>query len=108
MDSFTDLCTPAQLYVILTALSLIAMIFAKQYGPAVVKLIFAFIFTFILNWLCSKGYSSLSWFIVLVPFIVMGLMFIFFLFTLKQITKASSQDQQQGQHQQQQGQHQQR
>jgi predicted PurR-regulated permease PerM len=103
MDSFTDLCTPAQVYVILTALSLIAMIFAKQYGPAVVKLIFAFIFTFVLNWLCSKGYSSLSWFIVLVPFILMGLAFIILLFGLKQIAKASNQQQDQhpqSQHQQ--------
>jgi hypothetical protein len=108
MDSFTSLCDPAKVYLILSAFTLIGLIFGMQYGPALAKLIFAVIFTFFLNWLCSKGYSSLSWFIVLVPFIVMGLMFIFFLFTLKQITKASSQDQQQGQHQQQQGQHQQR
>lgn len=80
MDSFSDLCTPAQVYVILTAFTLIAMIFGKQYGPAVAKFIFAIIFTFFLNWLCSNGLAGVSWFIVLVPFIAIGLVLVFFVF----------------------------
>jgi F0F1-type ATP synthase assembly protein I len=35
------------------------------------KLIFAFLWTFVLGWLCSKGYKSISWFLVLLPFIMM-------------------------------------
>ena len=80
MDSFSDLCTPAQVYVILTAFTLIAMIFGKQYGPAVAKFIFAIIFTFFLNWLCVKGFVGVSWFLVLLPFIAIGLVVVFFVF----------------------------
>ena len=80
MDSFSDLCTPAQVYVILTAFTLIAMIFGKQYGPAVAKFIFAILFTFFLNWLCSNGLAGVSWFIVLLPFIVIGFALVFFVF----------------------------
>jgi F0F1-type ATP synthase assembly protein I len=35
------------------------------------KLIFAFLWAFILGWLCSKGYTALSWFLVLLPFVMM-------------------------------------
>jgi hypothetical protein len=80
MDSFSDLCTPAQVYVILTAFTLIAMIFGKQYGPAVAKFIFAILFTFFLNWLCSNGLTGVSWFIVLLPFIAIGIALVFFVF----------------------------
>ena len=37
------------------------------------KLVFAFIWTFILAWLCKKGYKSISWFLVLLPYIIMAL-----------------------------------
>jgi F0F1-type ATP synthase assembly protein I len=37
------------------------------------KLIFAFLWAYILGWLCSKGYKSISWFLVLLPFIMIFL-----------------------------------
>jgi hypothetical protein len=37
------------------------------------KLVFAFIWTFILGGLCDKGYKSISWFLVLLPYILMFL-----------------------------------
>jgi F0F1-type ATP synthase assembly protein I len=37
------------------------------------KLFFAFIWTFILGWLCKKGFKTLSWFLVLLPYIIMAL-----------------------------------
>ena len=39
----------------------------------VFKLVFAFIWTFILEWLCKKGYKSISWFLVLLPYIIIAL-----------------------------------
>jgi hypothetical protein len=45
------------------------------------QLIFAVIYTFILSWLCSKGWKSLAWFLVLLPYILILLM-IFGLITL--------------------------
>jgi len=35
------------------------------------KLIFAFLWAYILGWLCSKGYKSISWFLVLLPFVLL-------------------------------------
>jgi hypothetical protein len=68
---FSKLCTPAKIYL---AIAVIACIVALIGGLGIIavfmKLVFAFIWTFILGWLCSKGYKSLSWFLVLLPYIV--------------------------------------
>ena len=105
MDSFSSLCTPAQVYVILTAFSLITMIFTQQYGAATGKFIFSIIYTFFLNWLCSKGFRGVSWFLVLLPFILLGVAFMFFIFAATAIiTKTAAEAeilQQQPQNQQQ-------
>jgi len=37
------------------------------------QIFFAFIWTFVLGWLCDKGYTSISWFLVLLPYILMAL-----------------------------------
>ena len=70
MKDFSKLCTPAKLYF---AIAVIATIVALFYGvtimAAFMKLVFAFIWTFILSWLCNKGYTALSWFLVLLPYI---------------------------------------
>ena len=71
---FSKLCTPAKIYF---AIAVIASIFALFSGVKIfailLKLVFAFIWTFILGWLCDKGYKSLSWFLVLLPYIVVAL-----------------------------------
>ena len=107
MDSFSSLCTPAQVYVILTAFSLITMIFTKQYGAATGKFIFAIIYTFFLNWLCSKGFRGVSWFLVLLPFILLGLAFVFFIFAATSVVTKNAVEQQRPPNQQQQQQQQQ-
>jgi len=38
------------------------------------KVIFILIWTWFLNFLCSKGYQSISWFLVLIPYIFIILM----------------------------------
>lgn len=71
MKSFAKLCTPAKIYF---AIAVIASIIALVNGITVlavaVKLMFAFIWTYILSMLCDKGYKSLSWFLVLLPYII--------------------------------------
>jgi len=68
---FSKLCTPAKIYFVLAILASIVVLFSGMGIVAVVvKLIFAFIWTFILSWLCEKGYKSLSWFLVLLPYIM--------------------------------------
>jgi ABC-type uncharacterized transport system permease subunit len=77
---FSKLCTPAKLYFAIAVLACIIALFNGLGVVAVlVKLIFAFIWTFVLGFLCSKGYQSLSWFLVLLPYIVILLAMIGFL-----------------------------
>ena len=71
---FSKLCTPAKIYF---AIAVIAAIIALFNGASIMfafmKLVFAFIWTFLLGWLCSKGYTTISWFLVLLPYIVIVL-----------------------------------
>jgi len=79
---FEKLCTPAKLYFALAILSILLGLFSGFNFMAVLgKLIFAVIYTFILGWLCSKGWKSLAWFLVLLPYVLILLTF-FGLFTL--------------------------
>jgi hypothetical protein len=71
MKDFNKLCTPAKIYF---AIAVIATTIGLFSGLSVMmafwKLIFAFIWTYVLGWLCEKGYTSISWFLVLLPYIV--------------------------------------
>jgi len=68
---FEKLCTPAKLYFAIAVIaSLIALFKGVALANIAMKLIFAFIWTYILSWLCSKGYGSLSWFLVLLPYVI--------------------------------------
>jgi hypothetical protein len=74
MKNFSKLCTPAKIYF---AIAVIAAVFALFNGASIMmefwKIVFAFIWTFVLGWLCDKGYKSISWFLVLLPYILMML-----------------------------------
>jgi hypothetical protein len=71
MKSFAKLCTPAKIYF---GIAVIATIIALFSGMSLMyafwKMLFAFIWTFILGWLCEKGFTSISWFLVLLPYII--------------------------------------
>lgn len=68
---FRNLCTPAKIYF---GIAVIASIFALfrgvEFSAVFMKMFFAFVWTYILGWLCKKGYSSISWFLVLLPYII--------------------------------------
>lgn len=69
---FKKLCTPAKLYFALAVLgSVLALVRGIPFLPIGIRLIFAFIWTMILGWLCKKGMTTLSWVLVLLPYIVM-------------------------------------
>ena len=74
MKDFSKLCTPAKIYF---AIAVIATIFGLFSGLSLMmafwRMVFAFIWTYILGWLCKKGYTSISWFLVLLPYIIMAL-----------------------------------
>ena len=74
MKDFSKLCTPAKIYFGIAA---IATLFDLLNGVSLMfafwKLVFAFVWTFILGWLCDQGYKSFSWVLVLLPYILMFL-----------------------------------
>ena len=70
-NSFTELCSPAKLYFVLVIISIIIGVFSGfQVLAIIIKLIFAVIWTMVLNWLCKKGWKTLSWILVLLPFLL--------------------------------------
>ena len=85
--NFSKLCTPAKIYF---GIAVISIIIARFSGVSLMlafsKLFFAFIWTFVLGWLCDKGYSSISWFLVLLPYVVIALA----MFGIAQITQHRS------------------
>jgi len=92
LKTFKTLCTPAQLYFVLSTLSFLLILLQNcgdgssyKIGTMKVKpechnVIFfifkaAYIlgFTYLLNWFCGKKLETISWIIVLLPFIAMFL-----------------------------------
>tara|TARA_Y100000389_G_C17456510_1_gene518534 strand:+ start:1618 stop:2082 length:465 start_codon:yes stop_codon:yes gene_type:complete len=92
LKTFKTLCTPAQLYFVLSTLSFLLILLQNcsdgssyKIGTMKVKpechnVIFfifkaAYIlgFTYLLNWFCGKKLKTISWIIVLLPFIAMFL-----------------------------------
>jgi hypothetical protein len=69
---FSKLCTPAKVYFAIAVIGcVIALFYNVSFYSVFVKLVFAFIWTFVLGWLCDKGYKTLSWFLVLLPYIIL-------------------------------------
>ena len=76
MKSFDDLCSPAKLYFVLSVIACIAaLINGLKFGQVMINLIIAFAWTAVLSWICGKGFTGVSWFLVLVPYIIMLLVF---------------------------------
>lgn len=88
MMSFS-LCNPARVYLGISAIALFIML-VQNFGnsnvyclgtytcdvPSIeiiflVKMLYIFFWTWVLQLLCKNGYTSVSWFLVLLPFIAM-------------------------------------
>jgi len=101
LRDYKALCGPARLYATLSVLSLLAMVFqnltnTRKYclGRYSCNLPFSNIFVFlgkasymliwtiILQSLCKTGYSRLSWYFVLFPFIMMFIILGLFMFSM--------------------------
>lgn len=92
MPGFRQLCTPSLVYFTISIIFLIAVAF-QNYGNVhtyclgvhecavpntylvfAVKLVYVLFWTWILNLMCNAGASSIAWFLVLIPFILMFLL----------------------------------
>lgn len=84
-----ELCTPAAVYFIISFISLFVIAIQnrkndKKYCVGdyecdvsstfivfVIKIVYVLFWTWVLHLICRAGYTKLSWFIVLLPFILM-------------------------------------
>ncbi len=77
---FNSLCNPAKLYLVLIVITqLLALFNGIPIIALAIKLIFALIWTYVLNYICGSGFTWFSWVLVLLPFVllilgVLGLM----------------------------------
>jgi len=110
---FDKLCTPAQIYLIVSFILMVLSYFGlnaisqqitlNQSNNSflqslnftyqkdtrtsyVVQAVFIVLWTWILSYLCNKGFSNLSWFLILLPWVLMFLaFFVYIIETLKKI-----------------------
>jgi hypothetical protein len=69
------LCNPAILYLVLSIICIVYGFLEKiNIGVFFAKFLWIIIWTYLLNFLCSKGYQTISWILVLLPFILIGFM----------------------------------
>jgi len=73
----SDICTPALIYFILSILTTaIGLFYQISLVALIIKIVWVILWTWFLNFLCSKGYSGISWFLVLLP-IIFGFLMVF-------------------------------
>lgn len=74
MKDFSKLCMPAKIYFSIAVIGgVIALFSSVSIMIVFINIVFAFIWTFVLGWLCDRGYPSISWFLVLLPYIMIFL-----------------------------------
>jgi len=84
------LCNPAMLYLILSIIAILVGFSAQlNIGVFIVKLIWMIVWVYILNFLCSKGYTTVSWILVLLPFILIAFMGLMMLEVTRRLSKKS-------------------
>ena len=71
LDRYKTFCTPAKIYLTIAVIVSFIQLFSMPIFIVFVNFLFAIFWTYILGWLCKKGYSSVSWFLVLLPYVVM-------------------------------------
>jgi len=94
-----DLCTPAILYLAISLFTMLMMFYnnimnidvyclgdfscklnISIYTIFIIKLVVVLFWTWILNIICQNGYTYVSWFLVLLPFIIFLTVLLYIMF----------------------------
>ena len=67
------LCTPAIVYLVLATIALLFNMMNFSIFSTLIHIIFIGLWTLILNWICKKGFTWVSWLLVVLPYLFMGL-----------------------------------
>ena len=100
MKAVNKMCLPAQLYLGISTLSILALLFqnigqnntycigsfesrlpCSNMTVFIFKILYIIIFTWLLQKFCAKGYKTISWLLVLLPFILMFLLLLIMVFS---------------------------
>jgi len=65
------ICSPALIYIVFSLTQIIIDTFKGLYNTAFLKMIVSILITILLDALCKRGMSIVSWIIVFIPFIFM-------------------------------------
>ena len=86
-----DLCTPALIYLVISAFTILSILFqnvgnTNKYCVGdfecptkdlpmvfIVKVLYVAFWTYVLNLMCSSGFKTLAWFIVIIPFVLFAI-----------------------------------
>ena len=97
LDSIRKLCTPAYVYLVISMISVIVLLFQNMGSNQIfcagshscnvtnstlvftIQVIFIFFWTWVLNKLCENGASIVSWILVILPIVFMFAMLAMFL-----------------------------
>lgn len=65
-----NLCTPALIYFAMAIVSIVILLFSKV-SPTVLmgKTVIVLLWTWFLNFVCKKGFTTVSWVLVVSPYI---------------------------------------
>jgi len=66
-----QLCTPSIIYLFFSLTQIIIDTYKGLYNTAIIKTMVMIVVTILLNIMCERGLSVISWFIVFIPFILM-------------------------------------
>tara|TARA_B100000674_G_C37933940_1_gene959362 strand:- start:1851 stop:2168 length:318 start_codon:yes stop_codon:yes gene_type:complete len=99
---FNKICTPAQIYLAISLVAIISMLVQNCQDNTVyrvgnmvvktpchnlaffaVKILYVLLWTWLLNLLCKKGFTTISWLLVLLPLIGMFVLIGMLLLVLK-------------------------
>ena len=88
-NKLSQLCTPSLVYFIISVIGIVAAIFqnignSNRYclgsfacqvpstiAVFIVKIVYVFFWTWVLNLMCKDGHINIAWFLVLLPFILL-------------------------------------
>jgi ABC-type polysaccharide transport system permease subunit len=98
--NYNLLCTPSQVYVLISAIAIVTMLLQNLSEPRkycigryscklnfnnlflfVMKLLYVVFWAIVLDSLCKNGYKDLAWAIVLLPFFLLFLLIVLFIFS---------------------------
>ena len=72
--SVSNLCTPAVVYFWISLVVLVISVISGLHLVAnLVQLIFILVWSWILNYLCTKGFTAVSWLLVILPILMGGM-----------------------------------